>query len=338
MIDLNKLMVGEILVVDDTPANLKLLTGLLVEEGYKVRPASDGAQAIRAMLLRPADLILLDIKMPDMDGYQVCQKLKQDERFTDVPIIFISALDSLTDRIRGFEVGGVDYITKPFQREEVLARVKTHIQLRKSQQNLEALVFLRTEQIHNTLLQTIKAIALTVEKRDPYTSGHQQRVSDLAVAIANKMDLDIDTVEGIRLGAIIHDLGKVYIPSEILNRPGKLNPTEFELIKTHSQVGYDIVKDVEFPWPVATMILQHHERMDGSGYPVGVSGDQILLESRIIAVADVVEAMASHRPYRPSMGLDKALQEIKDHKGTLYDADVVDACVRLFETDKYSLS
>ncbi|MGE5842470.1 MAG: PAS domain S-box protein [Deltaproteobacteria bacterium] len=182
---------------------------------------------------------------------------------------------------------------------------------------------------------TIQAIAQTVEVRDPYTAGHQKRVADLARAIATRMGLPSDRVDGIRMAGVIHDIGKISVPAEILSKPGLLTPLEFSLIKTHSQIGYDILKDIEFPWDIATMVLQHHERLDGSGYPQGVTGERILLEARILTVADVVEAMASHRPYRPSLGMDKALDEIQDKKGRFYDPDVVDACIQLLRENKF---
>lgn len=186
------------------------------------------------------------------------------------------------------------------------------------------------DNLKKTLTDTIRAIALTVEKRDPYTAGHQNNVAELCVAIGRELNLDQDRLEGLRLGAAIHDIGKIYVPAEILNRPGKLTVPEFEIIKTHPEVGYDIVKDVKFPWPVAQMILQHHERLDGSGYPGGLKGEEILLEARILAVADTVDAMSSHRPYRPAIGPEKALAEIEQQRGKRYDPDVVDSCLRLF--------
>ncbi|MEJ1385656.1 MAG: PAS domain S-box protein [Candidatus Sedimenticola sp. (ex Thyasira tokunagai)] len=191
------------------------------------------------------------------------------------------------------------------------------------------------ERLHGVLVKTIQAIALTVEKRDPYTAGHQERVAELASAIAEEMGLDDERVEGIRMGAMIHDIGKVYVPGEFLNRPGKLTEDEFSIIKSHAQVGYDIVKDIDFSWPVPLMILQHHERLDGSGYPNGLKGDEIILEARIMAVADVVEAISSHRPYRPGLGMDVALGEITDFRGSHYASDVVDACLRLFNEKGY---
>ncbi len=189
--------------------------------------------------------------------------------------------------------------------------------------------------LRESLEQSIQTIAATVEARDPYTAGHQKNVSELAKAIAIEMDLSEDQVNGIHLAAIIHDLGKIHIPAEILSRPGKLSSIEFMLIRTHSQAGYDIIKDVKFPWPIADIILQHHEKLDGSGYPQGLRGDKILLEAKIITVADVVEAMSSHRPYRPSLGIEAALDEIKKNRGTFYEASVVDACLKLFEEKKF---
>ncbi|MDF9393192.1 MULTISPECIES: PAS domain S-box protein [Methylococcus] len=187
--------------------------------------------------------------------------------------------------------------------------------------------------IIRSLEQTIQAVATTLEMRDPYTAGHQRRVADLAAAIAKKLNLSGDEVHGIRLAGMVHDLGKIRIPAEILTKPGRLTPLEFDFIKTHSQVGYDILKDIAFPWPIADMVLQHHEKLDGSGYPQGLAGDAILLGARIIAVADVMEAMSSHRPYRPGLGNAAALAELEAHRGIWYDAQVVDACKALFREE-----
>jgi len=185
---------------------------------------------------------------------------------------------------------------------------------------------------------TIQAIVQVVEMRDPYTAGHQRRVADLARSIATEMGLPPDVIEGIRIAAAIHDIGKVAVPAEILSKPGKLTQNELELIKDHSLTGFDILKHVEFPWPIAEIIYQHHERLDGSGYPRGLKGDGVLLEARIIALADVVEAMASHRPFRPARGIDAAMDEIEEHRGTLYDPEVVDTCVKLFREKRYTLN
>ncbi|MBU0533394.1 MAG: HD domain-containing protein [Candidatus Omnitrophica bacterium] len=184
--------------------------------------------------------------------------------------------------------------------------------------------------LQNVLEETIRAIALTIEKRDLFTAGHQRRVAELASAIAKAMKLPEDRITGVYMAGLLHDIGKINIPAELLMKPAKLTELEFKLIKNHPKVAYDILKGIEFPWPIAKFSLQHHERMDGSGYPDGLKNKDIALESRILAVADVVEAMSSARPYRPALGVNKALEEISSKKGLLYDADVVDICIKLF--------
>lgn len=191
------------------------------------------------------------------------------------------------------------------------------------------------KKVRQALGAIIEVLEKTVEIRDPYTAGHQRRVADLARAIAGELDMPEDRMDAIRIAGIIHDIGKIYVPAEILSKPRHLSSIEFNLIKTHSQVGYEIMKSIEFPWPVAQIILQHHERLDGSGYPNNLSKEDILMEARIIGVADVVEAMASHRPYRPALGIDRALDEIEKNSGILYDEKVVDACLKVFRENKY---
>jgi len=191
------------------------------------------------------------------------------------------------------------------------------------------------ESLNASLEQTIEVIAETVDQRDPYTAGHQRNVADLCVAIAGKLGLSSERTQGLRLAASIHDLGKIGIPAEILAKSGRLTENQYNLIKEHAQLGYEILKKVQFPWPIAQMILQHHERLDGSGYPQGLKADEIFFESRILAVADVVEAMSTHRPYRPSKGIEAAMDEVSSNSGALYDADVVGACVNLFRHDGY---
>ncbi|MGR8933633.1 MAG: HD domain-containing phosphohydrolase [Gammaproteobacteria bacterium] len=627
---------GLIMIVDDMPDNLRVLMAMLSEYGYEVQPALNGELALKAAVKRKPDLILLDIRMPGIDGFEVCRRLKENETTREIPVIFISALEEPLDKLKAFEVGGLDYITKPFNAAEVLARIRTQMELYRMRLDLEELVAARTmelgldekrfealfalsqmlddeeerliryalakaveltrseagclyflsaaerpvkvfvfpiqndegcfsetsagnaqqpsiaweeciqvrkpvicndavkadgsncgfascrhlavpifdggkmvavigvakqqnrygesdarqltlfgaslwgvlqrkkageslarsenllreaqhiahlgnwewdvaknelvcsseiyriyglepegplltyetlqeaipaedrppierawadaisrqrpfeaihrivrrsdgairhvherfcdikdqngrmlrrigtvqditeqqlaeiaqhrseAQLHDTLLQTIRAVAVTLEKRDPYTAGHQQRVAELAAAIAQAMGLPDAQVEGIRLGGMIHDIGKIYVPAEVLARPGKLSELEFKLIKTHPQVGYEIVKDIAFPWPVAEMILQHHERLDGSGYPQGLRGNAILPEARILAVADVVEAMISYRPYRPGLGKDAALNELRNNSGRLYDAVAAEHCIKLFNEQNYT--
>ncbi len=187
----------------------------------------------------------------------------------------------------------------------------------------------------SNLEQSLQAISTMLEKRDPYTAGHQQRVADLAEKIALELGLSKEQAHGIRLAGIVHDIGKIQTPAEVLTKPGKLTDIEFSLIKLHPQTGYDILKNIKFPWPIAEAVLQHHERLDGSGYPQGLKGKKIILEARIISVADVVEAMSSHRPYRAGLGLGAALEEITSKRGIHFDPDVVDACLRLFKEHGY---
>lgn len=187
------------------------------------------------------------------------------------------------------------------------------------------------QRLQKTMEDTIYTIGKIAETRDPYTAGHQKNVSQIATFIAQEMKLPKDKIEGIRIASLVHDIGKISLPAEILNKPTKLSEIEYSLIKDHSQVGYDVLKSIEFPWPIAKIVLQHHERLDGSGYPNKLKGDEIILEAKIIAVADVVEAMSSHRPYRPALGIDAALEEISQNKGIFYDPEVVDAYIKLFK-------
>jgi PAS domain S-box-containing protein/putative nucleotidyltransferase with HDIG domain len=184
---------------------------------------------------------------------------------------------------------------------------------------------------------TVRAIAYTVETRDPYTAGHQRRVTKLACAIGEEMKLSRDQIEGLRMSGELHDIGKIHVPAEILSKPGQISEAEYTIIKTHSQVGHDILKTIEFPWPVAKIVLQHHERIDGSGYPLGLKAKDILLEAKILAVADVIEAMATHRPYRPALSIEVSLREISKNKGKLYDSEVAESCLKVFKEKKFKL-
>jgi len=457
-----------VLIVDDQPQNLELLEAYLVPQGYEVVTAFNGEEALEKISSQPIDLLLLDVMMPGMDGFEVTRRVRRMSPIRLIPIILVTALRDTDSRVKGIEAGCDDFISKPVDKMELLARVQSLLKVKAYndlmnhyQSVLESEVSQRIEEINHALVfqqrlidalpvpvfykdkdglylgcntsfedffgkkrdqvtgqsvyelfpkefadlyhekeqallqnpgiqiyesiakdaagvvhnvifhkatfsntdgsiggligtflditerkgeierirkalrETVQAIAVTVETRDPYTAGHQRRVADLARAVAVEMNLPADQIEGIRLAGSIHDIGKISVPAEILSKPTKLTDIEFMLIKTHSQSGYEILKDIEFPWPLAQTVLEHHERMNGSGYPNGVRGDQILLGSRILAVADVVEAMASHRPYRPSLGLDAALNEISLNKGILYDLDVSEACLRLFREKGY---
>ena len=462
----------EILIVDNIPIiQRSLLMDILVPEGFHVQFANNGELALRSVASNPPHLILLNINIPGMDGFEVCRRLKTQEESREIPVLFISDLPGLEEKVNGFGLGAVDFISKPFQREELLARVRTHLelsrlrtkledqvaertaQLRKSAEEMENLynnapcgyhslnekgIFLRinhtelkwlgytrdeligekkfsdliapenlptfqenfsclkTEgfvgaleleiirkdgttfpvllnasviydspghylmirstmfdiserkrkedelkqsfnKLHKVLGGIIQAMALTVESRDPYTAGHQRRVSNLARSIGQEMGLIKDQVEAIRTAGMVHDLGMISIPLEILSNPAQLSSLEFGLIRVHPQIGYNILKDIDFPWPIAKIVYQHHERINGSGYPLGLKDGEILPEAKVLMVADAVEAIASHRPYRPAQGIDVALKKISTNGGIIYDPEVVNTCLSLFKEKEFKL-
>ena len=329
------------LIVEDNSTNIDLLVNSLKND-YNLGIAKNGLKAIDYAQKHVPDLILLDIMMPEMNGYEVCKRLKGIPETENIPVIFITALTDTGHKTKGFEVGGVDYITKPFHSAEVNARVRTHLAIKEmgemlKDQNiiLEEKVEEKTSELRTMLAATIETMAIMVEVRDPYTAGHQQRVAQLACAIAKKMGLSEDQINTLRIAGSLHDIGKIRIPTSIINRPGKLLDVEFEMIQIHPQVGYDILRNIPSPRPFAQIVLQHHEKLDGSGYPQGLLGKDILLESKILAVADVTEASSSYRPYRPALGIDIALKEILDKKGIEYDADAVDVCRELFSKENF---
>jgi putative two-component system response regulator len=325
-----------VLIVDDNVTNIDLLVNTLKTE-YRLGVAKNGPKALEYAFRHKPDIILLDIMMPEMNGYEVCMRLKANPETAPIPVIFITALSETVNKTKGFELGAVDYVTKPFHAAEVKARIRTHLSLEEmrlqlASQNaiLEQKVGQKTAEIRKMLDASIRSMALMIEIRDPYTAGHQQRVAQLAGAIAERMGLDSGAAEAIRIAGILHDVGKIRIPVSILSRAGKLLAPEMEMIKIHPRVSYEILKDIPFPWPVARMVLQHHERLDGSGYPQGLVADEIIPEAKILAVADVTEASSSFRPYRPAQGIEAALRKIDQEKGVKYDADVVAACRALF--------
>jgi len=470
----------KILAIDDKLDNLVSLSALLKNllPGCTVITAQSGMEGIEKAKAEFPDAILLDVKMPGMDGFETCRRLATGESTKHIPVIMLTA--TTTDPrslIEGLECGANAFLTKPINQYELVSQVKVALRikkaedaLRKEKESLDRMVEERTaalreeitarkraeaelreksilnqtlldafpcvalllrpqtreiiasnaaavkigavpgrhcfstwgqrqepcpwclapaawatgeacqsevealgifweahwipvandlymhfamditdrkkseERFQQTLESLRKAVGATVqvmvsavETRDPYTAGHQFRSADIARAIATEMGLDQDRIEAIRIASSIHDIGKLSIPAEILSKPTKLSEIEFSLIKEHAQRGYEILQNVESSWPLAEIVYQHHERMDGSGYPRKLKGEEILLEARILVVADVVEAMASHRPYRPGLGIDAALEEIESNKGTLYDSAVAAACLRLFREKGFQL-
>jgi len=327
---------AQIMIVDDEASIRRVLGRLVKKIGDTCILAANAKEARAFMIAQNFDLILCDVNMPGESGIDLARHIASE--YEDTAVIILTAIDDPKTADAAIEAGTYGYIIKPFNPNELIINIRNALRRRKLEianrlyrQDLEQIVEDRTVRLQGALEGIIHAMTRTVEARDPYTAGHQQRVATLAVAIAMEMNIPQDQIEGIRMAGMIHDLGKISVPAEILSKPTRLTDIEFALIKAHPRVGYDILQEIDFPWPIALMVLQHHEKINGSGYPQGLSGEDILLEARILCVADVVEAMASHRPYRPALGIEKALDEISKNRKVLYDPEVADACLRLFK-------
>jgi len=404
----------QILIVEDSPTQAFKLAYVLEEQHYEVKVAGNGRDALAQLNSQDfhPEIIISDIVMPEMDGYELCQKVKTEERLKNIPVVLLTSLSDPYSVIKGLASGADHFVMKPYDPAYLLSRiqyileegqgeedqrdsagvevsfggqkyqiaaerrqilnfmlsayevaVEKNRELNAAQGELKALneqlehkveertVALKEEiqvrrraeealkesyvKLENTLECTVNTLSVTTEKRDSYTSGHQKRVAQIAVAIAGEMDISKDQIRGLHVAGLLHDIGKIAVPLEILSKPGKIGYFEMGIIKMHPQVGYDILKDIQFPWPIAEMVRQHQERFDGSGYPQGLKNGEILLEARILGVADVLEAMSSHRPYRPALGMEVALEEIVKNRGIYYDPDVVDACLKAIEPSKF---
>jgi putative nucleotidyltransferase with HDIG domain len=403
----------EILIVEDSPTQAERLRYILEQHGHRVFLARNGKEALAMIHDHRPTLVISDIVMPEMDGYELCRTIKAAPALRELPVVLVTSLADPHDAIKGLECGANSFVPKPYDesyllslleqiltppdlsrevggqgglqvnfagqtyaiaanREQILKfllcsyeiavgknreLMQAQNELRRFNEELERQVQERTAslrqevaqrqlaqeeleaslgRLERTLNGTVLALTTVIESRDPYTSGHQKRVSLLACAIAREMGLPGNQIAGIQIAGILHDIGKIHVPSEILTRPSRLSDIEFAMIKTHPEIGYEIMKSIENPWSVADMILQHHEKLNGSGYPGGLKDNDILLEARILCVADVVEAMASHRPYRASLGIEKALEEIVQNRGLYYDPTVVDACIKVFKEGKFT--
>ncbi len=332
--------------------NREVLAYYLTEADYLFEVAESGEQALELLRRRPFDAVLLDLNMPGIDGFGVLELMKSDSSLRHIPVIVISGSDTMDTVARCIEMGAADYLPKPFNPVLLRARINASLaakrlhdqeeihrgEIEHSNRSLESRVqeqvLLLQEsfaRMRKTLEGIVLALSSAVELRDPYTAGHQQRVTSLSCAIGFEIGLTEDQVAGLRVAGLLHDIGKICIPAEILVKPGRISEIEFNLIKTHAQFGYDILNPIEFPWPIARIVVQHHESMDGSGYPSGCVGNDILIEARILKVADSVEAMATNRPYRAALGIDAALAEISKNSGNKYDPVPVDVCKGLFE-------
>lgn len=347
-----------VLVVDDTEVNVDILMNAL-GESYDVSVAMDGREAIETVAEEAPDLILLDIMMPEMDGYEVCRRLKADERTAKIPVIFLTALTEIENKTKGFQMGAVDYITKPFEITEVQARVKTHLSLvlagrELAMQNeiLEIKVAERTRELAVAQDVTIHSLASLAETRDNETGGHILRTQRYVLALARQLAdhprygeaLDEKTVNLFFKSAPLHDIGKVGVPDAILHKPGKLTDEEFDTMKTHCELGYQSLLKAEklFEMEVRPSFLTHakdiarthQEKWDGSGYPQGLKGEEIPLSGRIMAVADVYDALICKRVYKPAFPHEKAVAIISEGRGSHFDPDVVDAFLEIQESVK----
>lgn len=330
-------MISTILVVDDEREYRTIVERILLDLSYSCKVAANASEALEKIARNDFDLVISDIMMEKKDGLEFMRQAKLNKPNLDF-IIMTGHIEYSYSSI--IKAGATDFIGKPFEAGELQAkieRIEREKQIYRQLQDRNEELKKAHERLLCTLNQAVGALASTIEMKDPYTAGHQRRVARLACAIAGELGLSNEITDAIGMAGLIHDIGKIAVPLEILTRPSKLPILEMNLVKHHAQTGYEILKEIEFPWPVAQIELQHHERMDGSGYPQGLSGKDILLEARVIAVADVVEAMSSHRPYRPALGKDEALEELTRNRGTLYDSEVVDACVRLFVEKGYKL-
>ncbi|MEI8094395.1 MAG: HD domain-containing phosphohydrolase [Spirochaetales bacterium] len=330
-----------ILVVDDTSQNVDLLEAHLLPFGYEVIKASSGAQALEILATQAIDLVLLDVMMPGLDGFQVTKKIRVQPKFRLLPIVLVTALRDTDDRVLGIEAGCDDFISKPVEKAELLARVKALLEVKsyndlmsRYREALESEVAQRTAELSQALakvkassLDTIMRLTLAAEYRDGETGAHVQRMSRYAVAIARQMGLDEVALEQLLHAAPMHDLGKIGVPDEILLKAGQLDPLEWEIMKKHTLIGASILAQAEtdFFQMVETIALCHHEKWDGSGYPQGLSGTQIPLVGRIIAVADVFDALTSQRPYKAAFLVDEALAIMRDGRGSHFDPQVCDA-------------
>lgn len=322
-----------LLMFEDNPDDVTLIREQLSESGdfFEIISFDQLSNGLEYLDTNNVDVVLLDLGLPDSQGLNTVEMVMA--RNSSVPIIILTGPDEEIIAMEAVRHGAQDYFIKGSASIEILPRIIRYSIERK---NAEKELKLSIERFNRALSDTVKAMAMAVETRDPYTAGHQRRGAGLARAIALEMRLDQKEIEGVQLAFMIHDIGKISIPSEILSKPCLLSPLEISLIRAHPQVGYDILKEIDFPWPIAQTVLQHHERIDGSGYPEGLKNNDIILEARILAVADVLEAMSSHRPYRPALGIREALSEIDRKQGILYDPTVVKGCLNLFQNENYT--
>jgi putative two-component system response regulator len=330
-----------ILVVDDHPQNIELIEAHLIPQGYAIVKAVNGKEALEKLVSHPIDLILLDVMMPGMNGFEVTRRVRQDDRHRLLPIILVTALRETEDRVKGIEAGCDDFISKPFDKFELLARVRSLLKVKayndllgNYRTELESEVARRTEELKRAFerikaasLDTIYRLSIASEYKDEDTGAHIKRMSLYSAAIARRMGLDEGSIETILYAAPMHDVGKIGIPDRILMKPGKLDPAEWEIMKQHTVIGAKILagSDAGFIQLGEIIASSHHEKWDGSGYPNQLKGIQISIAGRIVAIADVFDALISKRPYKEPFSLEKSFAIIREGRGNHFDPSVVDA-------------
>ncbi len=307
-----------ILVVDDSEQNVQLIEAYLQAEGYRVDSAFNGYEALEKVRGETLpDLVILDIMMPGMNGYDVCREIKRDHRTQRIPVMMLTALQDMEDKVRGFDAGADEFLSKPVEKMELMVRVKALLRTKHLNEDLES------------ARDVIYTLALAIEANDPYTRGHSERVSSYACELARRLDLSEDQVETIRDAGILHDVGKIGISEAILQKPGPLTEEELVSVQDHPAIGEKICKPLRSANTLLTVIRHHQERYDGNGYPDGLKGKEIPVEARVIAVADAYDAMTSPRPYRPPMSQRQVLDVLRREAGGQWDPDMVTEFIRL---------
>ena len=320
-----------ILIVDDNAANRDTLEALLTSLGHELRFAQSGEEALQKAIALPPDLILLDVNMPGMDGFEVCEKLRADSKLSGVPIVITTSLDDKKSKLRGIEVGADDFITKPIDGMEIRARVKMILRLNRYRKSLQQQDEIK--RAHNELQdayeETLKGWVRALDARDTETELHSRRVTLLTKSVARQAGIADQDLEDVRRGALLHDIGKIAVPDHILRKPGPLTDAEWVIMRTHPKAAYDILKPIKYLANSLDIPYCHHERWDGAGYPRGLKGDAIPLSARIFAVIDAWDALLSDRPYRKAWERERVIEHIRENSMTHFDPDVVNLFLKM---------
>ncbi|MDL1909409.1 response regulator [Chloroflexi bacterium CFX6] len=325
-----------ILIVDDEPSNRETLVSILEPEGYRLVLAEDGRRALEQAKAIQPDVILLDVMMPGLNGFEVCRLVRAEDNLAEVPVIFLTALDDRQSLLEGLNSGADDFITKPFNRHELRARLKSITRLDRYHKLLEERQ--RLQEAHRNLLdaydETIEGWSRAMDLRDRETEGHTRRVTQMTLELAKMIGIESEQLTHIRRGALLHDMGKLGIPDSILLKPTSLDPDEWELMRQHPQLAYDMLYPIEYLRPALDIPYCHHEKWDGAGYPRGLKGTEIPLAARLFAVVDVWDALTSDRPYRPAWSAEETLAYIREQSGKHFDPEIAELFLRTMDESR----